>query len=313
MFGYRADGRRLKNVDPIIKLTPMIMTERSDAQVFTSQCADWEIMNNYIREKRAQGIKMTRMAIVIAAYVRAVSQRPEINRFVVNKKLYVRNDLCVSFALLKKRTAEEVIETTVKLHFDPTDTIFTVSDKLNEIIETESKLSADSKTDKVAKAVLSIPLLPRFGVSFLKWLDRLGILPGGILEASPFHTSMFITNMASIKMNMVHHHIYNFGSTSMFLSMGKREERVCSTHGEIAVRNVLPLGVVIDERVCCGAIYAMALHQWESYMHNPWLLEQPPERVRFDDGLVYGRAKTDPSIKQFTGEEEETDSAEAEE
>lgn len=288
MFGRRADGRAAKKIDPIIGMTPLLMKDRSDAQVFVSQDYDWNRANAYIKRKRDEGIKITHMAIVIAAFVRAVSQRPEINRFVVNKRIYVRKDLTVSFAILKSRTVEEVVETTVKLHFNPDETIFSVAEKVNRIIEEESKYTSESDTDKVARAIFKIPLLPRFAVSILMFMDRIGILPKAIIEASPFHTSLFLTNMASINMPAVYHHCYNFGTTSMFLGMGKKAERVTvDRRGVMNVLRVMPLNIVIDERIAAGATYAMALHLWESYMRHPELLEPPPESVRWDGGIEY--------------------------
>lgn len=287
MFGIRSDGRALKNVDPIIKMTPLIMVDRNDAQVFSQQDIDWAATSDYIRRKREEGYKISHMSIVIAAFVRAIAYHPELNRFVVNKRIYARKDLSVSFAVLKKRTAEEVIETTVKLHFNPDDTIYTVSDKVNQVIEIESEETAESVTDKVASAVLAIPGIPHVAVGLLKGLDAIGLLPKAILEASPFHTSMFITNMASIKMGKVYHHIYNFGTTSIFTSMGKKEERVYSVDGVVSTKPVFPMGVVIDERIAPGATYAMAFHRWQTYMKKPELLEVPPEAVRWDDGVTY--------------------------
>ena len=34
MFGRRPDGRRLRDVDPIVQITPYLMPMRCDAQVF---------------------------------------------------------------------------------------------------------------------------------------------------------------------------------------------------------------------------------------------------------------------------------------
>ncbi len=293
MFGVRVDGRAIRHIDPITKMTPLIMSQRCDAQVFTTQYADSSIISEYIRQKREQGVKISHMALVLAAYVRTVSQRPELNRFVCNGKLYVRNDLTVSFAVLKKRTADVIEDTTVKIHFDPAkETIFTVNEKVEKAIAENAGPSNETLTDKVASAIFAIPLLPKFIVGIIKLLDRWGILPKALVEVSPFHTSMFITNMASIKMSKVYHHIYNFGTTSVFVGMGKKDT-IVEHHrdGTVTNRPVIPLGVTIDERIAPGAVFAMALHQWEVYMRNPERLEQPPESVRYDDGLVYPKPK----------------------
>ena len=55
MFGRRADGRLLKEIDPIIALTPYLMPMRCDAQVFLNYKLDYEKMARYIVEQGNQG------------------------------------------------------------------------------------------------------------------------------------------------------------------------------------------------------------------------------------------------------------------
>ena len=134
MFGRRADGRVLKKIDPIIALTPYLMPMRCDAQVFLNYRLDYEKMARYIVEQGANGHKLTFMELIIAAFVRTVSEMPEVNRFVVNKRLYARTQLTVSFALLLDTgNPDDIEENTVKCYFDPRDTIFDVADRVREI------------------------------------------------------------------------------------------------------------------------------------------------------------------------------------
>ena len=127
MFGRRADGRVLREIDPIIALTPYLMPMRCDAQVMSNYKLDYEKMARYIVEQGNKGHKFTFMEIIFAAFVRAVSQIPEINRFVVNKRLYARTQLTISFALLKDTgDPDKIEENTVKCYFDPRDTIYDV-------------------------------------------------------------------------------------------------------------------------------------------------------------------------------------------
>lgn len=292
MFGRRADGRVYTKIDPIVRLMPYIMKERNDAHVFMNLDCDYDACSAYIKQKKAEGIKnITMMSIIIAGYVRAISKRPELNRFIIAKKLYVRNELSVTFTAVKKRDDNEVVEVTIKVYFDPsTDTVLTVSDRIARAIEAETSLDTDNSTIKLANGLLSVPALPGVLVNFILWLDRRGLLPQSILAASPFHTSMVITNMASLKMNSVFHHIYNVGSAGMFIGMGKRTARLTlEKDGSISSHRVLPMGMTIDERICAGANYAMAVHHWEYYMKHPELLEQPPEpsEVKYENGMEY--------------------------
>lgn len=297
MFGRRFDGWALRSKDPYMKMIPLIMKHRNDAQVFLNIDLDCKFADEYIKLKRSEGIKISHMAIILAAFVRTVAERPEINRFIVGNKVYVRNQITVSFAIVKLRTKDDVIETNVKLHFDPSDTIYDVAKKVDEVIKQEKNIGSKTPTDKVAETIFKIPLLPPIIVNICKLCDKLGILAKPIIEASPFHSSMFITNMASIRMTKVYHHIYNFGTTSVFSSIGRREKRVILNKlGQPQRKDVMPMGFVIDERIATGATYALALHLWEKYMKNPQLLEIPPETIRYDDNRIYGNQR---KIRKF--------------
>ena len=293
MFGRRADGRVLKEIDPIIALTPYLMPMRCDAQVILNYKVDYERLARYIVQKGNEGYKFTFMELLIAAYVRTVSVLPEINRFVSNKRLYARTQLTASFALLKETQEVDAIEeNTVKCHFDPRDTIYDVAERVNNAIEQNRREEADNATLKVAKLLLR-PALANTVVFLARALDRYGVLPKYIMEASPFHTSLFITHMGSIGMPAVNHHIYNFGTTSLFLSLGSVERQtVIGSDGKAARKRYLPIGITADERICAGAMYARMVNRMMHYLNNPELLEAPPETVRFEEGNAYGLAAT---------------------
>lgn len=293
MFGRRADGRVLKEIDPIIALTPYLMPMRCDAQVILNYKVDYERLARYIVQKGNEGYKFTFMELLIAAYVRTVSELPEINRFVSNKRLYARTQLTASFALLKETQEVDAIEeNTVKCHFDPRDTIYDVAERVNNAIAQNRREEADNSTMKVAKLLLR-PALANTVVFLARALDRYGVLPKYIMEASPFHTSLFITHMGSIGMPAVNHHIYNFGTTSLFLSLGSVERQtVIGSDGKAARKRYLPIGITADERICAGAMYARMVNRMMHYLNNPELLEAPPETVRFEEGNAYGLAAT---------------------
>lgn len=284
MFGRRSDGHLVKKLDPIVALTSYIMPTRCDAQIFTDYKADFEKLARYIAAKSDEGYRITFMEIIIAAYVRTVSQLPEINRFVANKRLYARSELAVSFALVRDSADGELSENTTKCYFDLNDTIYDVSDRIRDTVEACRKEDADNSTLKVAKLLMN-PFLANIVVWLARVLDRYGIMPRWLLNASPFHTSMFVTNMASIGLPAIQHHIYNFGTCSQFVSIGSVERGVAlDAKGNVVRKHLLPLGVVCDERICEGAMYAKMLSIMGRLLNNPEQLEQPPERVLYDEG-----------------------------
>ncbi len=288
MFGFRPDGRKLgKKIDPIVRFTPYIMTRHSDAQVMTTIYADAKSMSEYIHKKRDEGYKISHLSILIAAFLRTVCEFPELNRFVVGKGLYTRNELTVTFVTIKGHNRNNIEEAELKCFFDPRDTIYVVSEKLNKGIAFLRSQNNSDATVKIANALLTVPFFTAFVVDILKLMDRFGILPKAIIDASPFHSSLIITNMASIKMNSVYHHIYDFGTNSIFLGLGRRTLQMkMDSDGNLTARKVYPIGAVIDERIMGGAQYGMALQTMTNFILHPELLENPPETV-LDEGVDF--------------------------
>ena len=287
MFGRRPDGRRLGKIDPIVQITPYLMPMRCDAQVFLEQKLDYEMLARYIARKATEGQKITFMQIVVAAYVRGVSQHPEINRFIKNKQYYARNNCSVSYTILKEMQHHDSPETVVRILFDLTDTLFDVRDRMNDAVERNRGVENANFVDKLAKGVLAIPGLATLIVGLVRLLDRYGLAPGALLNELPFFSSMFITNNGSIGLHHVWHHIYNFGNVSMFLGMGSVMKEATVEDGKPRMKRWLPIGITVDERVCSGAHYAEFFADVINCLNHPELLEVPPEQVRFDDGMEY--------------------------
>ena len=288
MFGRRADGRRVKKLDPIVQMTPYLMPMRCDAQVFLEHKADYEKLSRYIVQKSREGQKVTFMQILVAAYVRAISRNPEVNRFIFNKQYYSRNNCSVSYTVLKDPQDTGSNETTVRILFDLTDTLFDVRDRMNAAVEASRATEDGDFVIRLASALLGVPGLATLVVSVVKLLDRYGIAPKVLLRELPFYSGMFITNNGSIGLHHPWHHIYNFGDVSLFIGMGTLvKEAFVENDGRVRMRRWLPLGITADERVCSGAHYAQFFFDIMHLLDNPEELETPPEEVRFDQGLEY--------------------------
>ena len=297
MFGFRPDGRRVKGIDPAVRITPYIMPMRCDAQVFLQHKADFELMSRYIAKKNMEGEKITYMQIIIAAFVRTVSQHPEINRYIMNKQFFSRNNCSVSFTMLKDPTRHDSEETAVKIKFDLTDTIFDVRDRMMAVIDANRVPESKNFIDKLLAFLFAVPGLPTAIVQLVRLLDRYGLCPGALLDELPFHTSMYITNNASIGLHHVNHHIYNFGSTSLFFGMGTQERVAVVEKGETRMKRFLPIGITADERVCSGAHYAEFFLTMKHLLDHPEELEVPPESVRFDPKCEYHVPKVEKKQK----------------
>lgn len=269
----RADGKRIKNVDPMYTVASYVMDKRYDAQNMIELDIPVSPMQDYINSKRNENIIISHLALILAAYVRTVAEFPALNRFIVNKKVYARNELAVGMVVLKPECEDGTMN---KIYFEPEDDIFTVQKKLVNYIEVNRKSGPTNSTDKVAAALLRIPGLANIGVGIFKLMDRYGLLPRAIINASPFHTSMSISNLGSIRTNHIFHHCYNFGTTGVFITIGNQREVPRRQNNDIIFERCIPLGVVMDERICSGLYYSKAFHKMKSYLKNPSLLEGAP-------------------------------------
>lgn len=277
MFGFRRDGKRIKTIDPIMKLTPHIMPERNDAMVMTMYEIDCSYLDDFIfKQRRQNNVRFNYMNIIIASFVRTLAVRPKVNRFIMNGRVYKRNEIQISF-VVKKGLVDSAEESTIKLTFDGTENIYEIKDVIDHAIEINTKKTSSNDTYAIAKVLTHIPnFLIKISVGFLKWMDKHGILPKSILDASPFHTSIFLTNLRSIKMNYAYHHLYNFGTTSVFVSMGKERyepKTLDPDENTFSSGKLMKAGIVIDERICDGLYYGNSIREFMKYMVDPSLLE----------------------------------------
>lgn len=267
----RPDGTRVKNLTPIVQALPYVMPKRFDAQNWASDYVDEDIIKGYIRQKRREGRHVTHMSVLVAAYYKAALENPKVNYFIMNRKVYKRNHFCFSFVILKTRADGTPDETSLKVFLDPADDVFTISRKIQEHVDRNQEAVHNNTTDKFANIAFSIPGLARFVFWAAYHLDIHGLLPRKIIDLSPFHTSLFITNLASINTRFIFHHCYEFGTTSVFVCMGKPVVNPMAPAG--SRKKQLPLGVVMDERIATGIEYSRFFAAFERYLKDPELLE----------------------------------------
>lgn len=279
----RSDGRRLKNLDVEYLVTAHVMSKRTDAMNMYHMDIPLEPMRKYMNQKRKEGIRYNHLTLIIAAMIRTMAEYPALNRFVVNKRVYARNELAVGMVVLKDGKLDGV-GTTSKMKFKPTNTIGEVNDIINSYVETNRDSSEVNSTDKLANTLCSIPGLLRVVANLAKFLDKHNICPKSIIEVSPFHCTIMLTNLASIKTSYIYHHIYDFGTVSLSLAIGMPHDVPVMKKGEMVMERRIPLGIVMDERIASGAYFAMAFRKFQKYLEDPSVLELPPEKVVVDRG-----------------------------
>ena len=280
MLNKRPDGRAIKNLEPMQMIMPYIMKTRTDSMNMYEDTFACEPMDAYIKEKAAEGINLSYMHIIIAAVVRLIAIRPQLNRFCMNGKIYARPKIWVSF-VVHPTLRDESVGTTIKLCFEGTETILEIAEKINEAIARETvNRKGENGTDQLLRTLMKKIPGPfiKLVINTLLWMDKHNILPKAIIELSPFHTSFFITNLKSLGINHIYHHTYEFGTTGLFFAMGKEKVVPVIKGNEVVAQKEMGFGLVSDERFCDGLYFALALRKLRRFMQNPASLEKPLDK-----------------------------------
>lgn len=280
-FGDRKEGRLLRSLPAFAKFVPFIMPTRNDACNQYEESFEVSDVDRRLRKLRVDGYKgIGILHFIIAAYIRGVSMLPGMNRFVVGRRIYARDNIEVVMTV-KRSLAIDATETTIKVVFEPTDTIFDVYRKMSEKIDEIKTVEGNNNTEDVAEAMCKVPrFLLRFALTILRIMDYFGWLPQSLLDASPFHGSMIITDLGSLRIGPIYHHIYNFGTLPVFISFGaKRHAYELDRHGNMVDRKYVDCKFVMDERTVDGHYYAQFLQAFRYICQHPEIVETPPSKV----------------------------------
>lgn len=166
----------------------------------------------------------------------------------------------------------------VKLKFTGKETILDIKEKLEDTILKNKDIKMKNNMDKLVLALGKTPnIVLKLVVGLFKVLDKYGLLPKKIIELSPFHTSAFLTNVGSLGIDAIYHHLYNFGTTSLFFAMGKKKKDFIHEDEEIIEEKCISIAFVGDERICDGYYYANSFKLFNKYIKKPELLEKSIE------------------------------------
>ena len=278
----RADGIRLKHTDVMYRIAAHIMAKRSDSQNAITINIPLNPIKAYMQEKRKEGRPVSHLSILMAGFVRLMAEYPALNRFIVNKNPYARKEIAFGMVVLGAHAGENTANggTMSKVFFEPGDDIFTVEQKIESYIS--KNRTGDNSTEALMQKLTAIPGVLRIAVDLIKWADKHNLLPKSIIDASPFHCSLVFTNLASIRTNHIYHHCYDFGTTSMVLAAGNPREIPYERNGKVVLEKCLPIGMVMDERICSGHYFADAFRRYKEFMRDPHLLEGPAPKIVAD-------------------------------
>jgi len=278
MFGYRKDGKKIKEIDGFYRIASLLMGKtRSDSTNMMYLYIPTKKLDEFIAKKKREGLEYTYRDIFIATLVRLFHVRPRLNRFVYGGNFYQRHFVDAALPLHKNlRTGEQ--ETTMKCRFTGKETLAEVKAVWDSQIK--NSMSSDNGTDDFARLVERMPTwMLRIMVGMMRFFDRHGLLTRKFMEnASPFHASFFFTDMKSILMDASLHHLYDFGNCGLFVCLGKEKlvPVVDQKTGEIKAERVVTLGVSEDERFMDGLYLTNMYRSALRIFGNLSVLERAP-------------------------------------
>jgi len=278
-WGDRKDGRWVKEATGMQIIMANLLKNRTDCEVYLNETIDITELLKYL-EKKNEGKteeKMTLFHCFVTSAVRMVKERPYMNRFVQGGRIYERNEISASFTM-KRRFTDHAEEALMKFIPKDTDTVNEISKAIiGEVHETRK---SEHSTDGVDKIMDTLAGLPRWLLRFIVWvvlkLDYYGKVPRAITDTDPNFSTIFLSNLGSIKCPAVYHHLNNYGTNSMMITIGvMRKEQMLMPDGTMQIRDVLDIGATLDERIGDGFYFARSLKLIKYIFANPELLERP--------------------------------------
>lgn len=280
--GDRKDGWRVRSDDPFFGIIPHIMPQRTGSTVMYDANIDVKTLDEFVRyQRRNSDMKdLSRLMVMCAALVRVFSQYPNLNRFIRGNRIWARNYLSVS-VIIKKDMVLGGEECAIKPRFEPNSNLHDVWAAFHEEIAISKEHDGDgNSTARIARIVNALPVwMVRSFVNLVRFCDERNRLTNFLNDVSPFHTSMFITDIGSTGISSVYHHLYDFGTCSHFISLGKREKEVVMSDDNPKEINTLHFRYVVDERIVDGFYYAKAMRYFEHLIKHPQELLERPEGV----------------------------------
>jgi hypothetical protein len=287
LFIDRPDGRRLHQDHALNAVMPYMMPGRNQSAVYYGRDIDLENALRHVRAKNqaaedAAGEAEERYSLfglVLAAVVRTIALKPQLNRFIHGRSLYQRNRIVLSF-IVKQKLTEEAPEGSAKIFFEPQDGLETVSRKVNEAIAYVRRMGEGGEGEKIAKVAHAVPGGKALLIGAYRLLDRLNLAPWALLKTDPLYASAYFANLGSLGLDAPYHHLYEWGNASFFIVMGKllqddgRRGRFGPGHHFVNFK------VTLDERIADGLYFARAASIFSRLLAKPELLEVELDQAR---------------------------------
>lgn len=278
IFRDRADGKAMR-VPNYKKLNPYMFPSRDESVLYCTDRFNMEeaiAMLLEINRGKQPEDRINLFHVILTSLLRTVAMRPILNTFVAGQRYYRRNEIIFSF-VTKKDITDEGMESFVRIPLKPQDSLLDVTRKIREAVS-RGKSDAGNTTEKEIDIVMA---LPRPFIKAFMWLYRFldyhNLLPGAMMKTDPIYSTAFFTNLGSIGMDSIYHHLYNWGTCSIFISVGKLKKAPIyeNRSGDMRIASVIDMKMTLDDRVADGVYYGNSLKLFKDFIEHPrQLLEQ---------------------------------------
>lgn len=276
--GDRRDGRKV-SAPGLQTVMTALFPNRTDCEVYLHDTIDATELMKYLARKNGDKTeeKMTIFHCAITALARMLYERPLMNRFIQGYRIYERNEISLSF-VAKRRFTDGSEETLMYFIPEETDTVNEISRKIiGDVKEARKSEHATGGVDELLDkfAALPRPLLAG-SIRVIRWLDFWGLNPSFITAGDPNYSSILVSNLGSIRCPAVYHHLNNYGTNSIMVTIGTlHKEEILMEDGHREIRDVIDLGATLDERIADGFYFARSLKLIHYIFDHPELLERP--------------------------------------
>ena len=279
-WGDRWDGWRIRDLDPVHVMMPYMFGTRIENEAVLGEVLDLTEVDKYLAQKNAQNpeFKYTWFHFIAAALSKAILLRPKMNYFIAGGHFYERKKIEVAFNV-KRQFTDDSKESMAKFVLDPEgeSPMEQVHTYVHKFV---TKVRGENASVGVDDALKMLSHLPRFAWRLLVWtlkkMEYYGVYPKGLAADDPCYSSVYLTNLGSIKMNADYHHLYNWGTISFFVTIGEKKMRPTFLEdGSYELHNTIKLGLTVDERIADGYYFAKTLRLVRKIFEHPELLDLP--------------------------------------
>ncbi len=278
-WGDRRDGRWVRDISGLQSIMTHLMPNRTDCEVYLLDSIDATELVKYLEKRNSEGndYKITLFHCFVTGLAKMVNERPLMNRFIQGRRTYERDEISISF-VCKRRFTDHAEESLMVLVPKDSDTLDDISKKIvGDVRETRKSEHSTGGIDAVMDSFAKIPRpLLMLIIRIIRWLDFWGKVPKSLTDGDPNFTTILCSNLGSIKCPSVYHHLNNYGTNSIMITIGTlHKEQVVMPDGSVQIRDMVDIGATLDERIADGFYFAKSLKLIKHICANPELLEKP--------------------------------------